>query len=69
MVTVCDETSAEKCPIVPGATTRLHWSFPDPSTVTGTPEQKLEEVRKIRDRIKKKIGEWCAEVCAQPAKL
>ena len=69
VVTVCDETSAEKCPIVPGATTRLHWSFPDPSTVTGTSEQKLQQVRKIRDTIKGKIADWCAQVRAQPAKL
>src|SRR5213592_2422426 len=27
VVTVCDETSAERCPIFPGVTTRLHWGF------------------------------------------
>src|SRR5262249_7238510 len=31
VITVCDQTSAERCPIFPGAATRLHWSFPDPS--------------------------------------
>ena len=69
VITVCDETSAEKCPIFPGVAKRLHWSFPDPSTVMGTPEQKLEQVRKIRDAIREKIEEWCAEVCAQAARL
>jgi arsenate reductase (thioredoxin) len=63
VITVCDETSAEKCPIFPGVTKRLHWSFPDPSVVTGASEEKLEQVRKIRDAIKEKIEEWCAEVC------
>lgn len=62
-VTVCDETSAERCPIFPGATTRLHWSFPDPSAIEGTREQKLARTREIRDRIKVKIGSWCAEMC------
>ena len=28
VITVCDETSAEKCPIFPGPANRLHWSFP-----------------------------------------
>jgi arsenate reductase len=63
VITVCDETSAEKCPIFPGGTKRLHWGFPDPSVVTGTSEEKLGQVRKIRDAIKEKIEEWCAEVC------
>jgi arsenate reductase (thioredoxin) len=63
VVTVCDETSAEKCPIFPGPTKRLHWSFPDPSQVTGSEEARLEQVRLIRDEIRGKIEEWCEEVC------
>jgi arsenate reductase len=62
-ITVCDETSAERCPIFPGITKRLHWSFPDPSAVQGTHEQKLARTREIRDTIKAKIEEWCADVC------
>jgi arsenate reductase len=67
VVTVCDETSAEKCPVFPGIAKRLHWSFPDPSTLTGSREQKLVEVRKIRDEIHDKIKAWCEEVCPRPA--
>ena len=67
VVTVCDETSAEKCPIFPGITKRLHWSFADPSVLTGTDEEKMAEVRKIRDDIRLKIEEWCAEVCPASA--
>jgi arsenate reductase len=63
VVTVCDETSAEKCPIFPGPATRLHWSFPDPSGLAGTDGQKLATVRKIRDQIRAKIEEWCDGVC------
>ena len=63
VITVCDETSAERCPIFPGVTTRLHWSFPDPSTLIGFHAEKLEEVRKIRDQIRVKIEAWCEEVC------
>lgn len=64
VVTVCDETSAERCPVFPGVTKRLHWSFPDPSAIQGTHEQKLEGTRKIRDTIKTKIETWCREMCA-----
>ena len=36
VVTVCSEAEASGCPIFPGPTRRLHWPFPDPSTVQGT---------------------------------
>jgi arsenate reductase len=67
VITVCDETSAERCPIFPGVAKRLHWSFPDPSTLVGSRENKLVEVRKIRDEIRRKIESWCEEVCPRPA--
>jgi arsenate reductase len=63
VITVCDEASAERCPIFPGVTTRLHWSFPDPSALTGSPEQKMERVREIRDMIHARVAEWCRESC------
>ena len=63
VVTVCDGTSAERCPVFPGPTRRLHWHFPDPSAVTGSEEEKLARVRGIRDEIRSKIEEWCEEVC------
>ena len=65
VITVCDETSAEKCPIFPGPATRLHWTFPDPSQVEGSEATKLEQVRAIRDEIRGKIEQWCYEVCPQ----
>ncbi len=37
VITVCDGTSTERCPIFAGVTRRLHWSFPDPSSFQGTP--------------------------------
>jgi arsenate reductase (thioredoxin) len=64
VITVCDETSAERCPIFPGVTQRLHWSFPDPSALSGTHEQRLAGARKIRDQIRARIETWCDEMCA-----
>jgi arsenate reductase len=64
VITVCDETSADRCPIFPGVTRRLHWSFPDPSTLSGTQEQRLAGTREIRDQIRARIEMWCDEMCA-----
>lgn len=64
VVTVCDETSAESCPIFPGTRERIHWGFPDPSTFTGSDEEKLERIRGIRDAIKKRISDWVTEIDA-----
>ena len=67
VITVCDEASAERCPIFSGVTQRLHWSFPDPSDFQGAREEKLAKTREVRDTIKAKIGQWCAEVCCSAA--
>jgi arsenate reductase len=67
VITVCDETSAERCPIFPGVTKRLHWGFPDPSSFQGSAEEKLAKTREVRDLIKAKIEQWCREVCPMAA--
>ena len=65
VIAVCDTESAEKCPIFPGVTTRLRWSFNDPSKVTGSRERKLQKVREIRDEIAAKIQDWLASLPAE----
>ncbi len=68
VVAVCDAESAEKCPIFPGITKRLHWPFHDPSKITGTREQKLQKVRDIRDQIAARVQDWLASLpVEQPA--
>lgn len=62
IITVCDQASAEQCPVFLGLIKQLHWSFPDPSKITGTEDEILEEVRRIRDSIRDKILSWCGEV-------
>ncbi|MEE4356210.1 MAG: arsenate reductase ArsC [Desulfococcaceae bacterium] len=58
VITVCDDASEEKCPVFPGISQRLHWPFPDPEALAGSKEEKLAQLRMIRDDIKKKIEEW-----------
>jgi arsenate reductase len=55
VITVCDEASAESCPIFPGRVKRFAWSFADPSTFTGSKEEILEKTAQVRDQIEQKI--------------
>lgn len=57
LVTVCSRAE-EKCPIFPGMGTRLHWPFDDPAAYTGTPEERLEKFRQVRDQIEAMVIEW-----------
>lgn len=54
VITVCDRAN-ESCPIFPGDTERIHWSFDDPSAATGTDEQRLRAFRTIRDAIQQRL--------------
>ena len=63
VVTVCDETNAERCPIFPGQVQRLHWGFPDPTSFQGTREERLARTRHVRDLIRLRIEAWCETVC------
>ena len=56
VVTVCDESKAERCPIFPGLVRdRMHWSFQDPSSFDGPHDERLAKTRVVRDQIKEKI--------------
>jgi len=63
VITVCDDAAAERCPFIPGAQTREHWSLPDPSAFVGTAEERLEGTRKVRDEIERRVLQWCAANC------
>jgi arsenate reductase len=63
VITVCSESEAKGCPIFPGVTTRMHWSFPDPAKFTGTHVEKLAETRELLEEIRAKIEEFCEEYC------
>lgn len=64
VITVCDEANAERCPIFPGVKNTLHWSFPDPSSFSGTDEEKLQKTIEVRDEIRSKIDSWIKDLSA-----
>ena len=61
VISVYDETSAERCPIFPGVTTRLNWSFDDPSSFVGSEAERLEKTIAVRDQIRDRIRLWVDE--------
>ncbi len=65
VITVCDAASSERCPIFPGYTKRLAWSFANPADFVGTDAERLEQTVIVRDAIHKKLAEWLLELDAE----
>lgn len=57
VITVCDN-ARESCPVFPGKTVRVHWSFDDPAAVEGEWEERLAAFRRVRDKIGSRLREW-----------
>ena len=54
VITVCDNAN-EQCPVFPGNTTRIHWSFDDPAAVQGDDQSRLAVFRRVRDEILQRL--------------
>ncbi|MEI6949901.1 arsenate reductase ArsC [Paraflavisolibacter sp. H34] len=61
VVTVCDGANSERCPIFPGMMKRIAWSFADPSSFTGTPEEILAQTRVVRDQVEEQVKAFVRE--------
>ena len=62
VIAVCSKAVAEKCPIFPNTLAQLHWPFENPEKFTGSPEEKLDKVRALREKIKEKITAWTKNI-------
>ncbi len=62
VITVCDESNGERCPVFPGNSFRLHWGFDDPATLEGSEEDKLARTIEIRDQISEKVKNFVESV-------
>ena len=58
VITVCDNAN-EQCPVFPGNTRRIHWSFEDPAAVKGNVEERLKVFRRVRDEISQRLKSFC----------
>lgn len=54
VITVCDNAN-EQCPVFPGNTKRIHWSFDDPAKAGGDEEARLATFRRVRDEILERL--------------
>jgi arsenate reductase len=54
VITVCDNAN-EQCPVFPGKTKRIHWSFEDPAAVLGDEPARLAVFRRVRDEIRSRL--------------
>jgi arsenate reductase (thioredoxin) len=61
VITVCDNAN-EQCPVFPGETKRIHWSFEDPAAAEGDEPQRLSVFRRVRDEIRERLREFAASV-------
>jgi len=61
VITVCDNAN-EQCPIFPGKTERIHWSFDDPAAAEGDEHARLSVFRRVRDEIMHRLRIFVASL-------
>jgi arsenate reductase (thioredoxin) len=57
VITVCDNAN-EQCPVFPGRTKRIHWSFDDPAAVQGDESARMGFFRRVGDEISERLEEF-----------
>lgn len=57
VITLCGDAN-EKCPLFFGGVQRLHMGFADPPKATGTDEEIINVYRRVRDEIRRTMGEF-----------
>jgi arsenate reductase len=57
VITVCDNAN-EQCPVFPGKTERIHWSFEDPAAAQGDESARLRVFRRVRDEISQRLEDF-----------
>jgi len=61
IITLCGHAEAS-CPVTPPRIKRLHWPIADPVGAIGSEEKIMNEFRRARDKIKKKLIQFIEEI-------
>lgn len=67
VITVCDESRSQRCPIFPGLIKQIHWNIEDPSTLSGDEAEVLQQIAVIRDEIEHKVKSLVDEITSMNA--
>lgn len=65
VISVCDQATAERCPIFPGYTQRLAWSFADPASFEGGEEERRAQTVAVRESLRERLTAWLQEFARQ----
>jgi thioredoxin type arsenate reductase len=57
VITLCDQAN-ETCPVFPGSPERIHWSFPDPSAVDGSEDERYQAFVEVRTQLALRLRTW-----------
>ena len=64
-VVTLSDPAKERQPVWPFTRNLVHWRLPDPLDVTGSPEQRREALRYVRDRIADNVKQFANSVAPQ----
>ncbi len=62
------DQSKERCPVFPFAFRIFRWSLEDPTAAQGSPEERLDAFRRVRNQIDHNIREFLAQVSGDGTK-
>ncbi len=61
VITLCEHAEAS-CPLTPPGIKRLHWPIRDPMGATGNEQEIMDDFRRARDEIQKRVEAFLASI-------
>jgi arsenate reductase len=61
IITVCKRAEEKECPVFPGMVYRYHWDLENPEDYEGSHDEKMTQLRDLKDRIEKRVLDFIEE--------